>query len=86
MPTTNAIDTARNAYRAYCTEIGSDPIAEENAILSIGRDLLPPCAVAVLDDRNADSVEYYEFLTEQTSEAQAGHDREIAAGHEWHAE
>jgi hypothetical protein len=79
-----AVDQARAAYVAYCQEIGSDAVSEESAILSIGREFLPRCAQAVLDDRDADSVEYYEFLMEQTREAQTEHEREVASGHEWH--
>jgi hypothetical protein len=82
---------ARRAYAALCAELGTDPIAEENAILSIGRGLLPPCALAVLDADQGDksaaaTVEYYDFLTEQTQAAQDAHEAEIAAGHEWHGE
>ena len=38
-----AVDRARAAYVAFCNEIGSDAVSEENAILSIGRDYLPAC-------------------------------------------
>jgi hypothetical protein len=72
-----AVDQARAAYVAYCQEIGSDAVSEESAILSIGREFLPRCAQAVLDDRDADSVEYYEFLMEQTREAQTEHERAL---------
>lgn len=75
-----AIESARLAYNALCESIGSDPIAEVSAILSIGREFLPPCAIAVLDDRDAATVEYYEFLTAETEKAQAEHDRDYAAG------
>ena len=85
MSTTTAskIESARLAYVALCEGIGSDSVTEETAILSAGREFLPPCAVAVLDDRDAASVEYYAFLTEETEKAQADHDREVSAGHEW---
>lgn len=78
------VDTARAAYAALCAEYGTDPVTEEQAILSVDRKCLPACALAVLDDPAAASVEYFAWLTEQTSQAQAEHDREIAAGHEWH--
>jgi hypothetical protein len=78
------IESARLAYVALCEAIGSDSVTEETAILSAGREFLPPCALAVLDDRAAVSVEYYAFLTEQTEKAQAEHDRETAAGRGWH--
>ena len=85
MDTTDSakIESARLAYVALCEGIGSDSVTEETAILSAGREFLPPCAVAVLDDRDAASVEYYAFLTEETEKAQDEHDREVSAGHEW---
>lgn len=81
----NTTNTARAEFAAICQDCGTDPVTEENAVLSIGREFLPPCALAVLDDRDAATVEYYEWLCEQTRDAQAEHDAEIAAGHEWHA-
>ena len=50
MSTTTAskIESARLAYVALCEGIGSDSVTEETAILSAGREFLPPCAVAVL--------------------------------------
>ena len=73
------IQSARCTYAAYCTEIGTDAVTEENAILSVGREFLPACALAVLDGDKA-TVEYYEWLEEQTRQAQD--DREYAAGKE----
>jgi hypothetical protein len=70
---------AKAHFYEVAYECGSDPVTEENAILSIGQDLLPPCALAVLADRDADSVEYWEFLAEQTEIAQAEHDAAYAA-------
>ena len=64
---------------------GSDPITEEQAILSIDCAFLPPCALAVLDGGEA-TAEYWAFLIEQVEQAQADHDAEVAAGHEWHGE
>ena len=78
--TASKIESARLAYVALCEGIGSDSVTEETAILSAGREFLPPCAV------DAASVEYYAFLTEETEKAQAEHDREFAEGHEWHAD
>ncbi len=41
--------------------------SEEYAILSVGREFLPPCAFAVLDDKSAPATaEYYDFLSEET--------------------
>jgi len=82
--TTPEIKIARAAYAAYCNEIGTDIVAEENAILSVGREFLPPHAVAVLDGGEA-TEEYWTWLHNQTHTAQQEHDREVAAGHEWHA-
>ena len=80
------VTSARRAYCDYCLSLGTTAIDEENAALSVGREFLPPCALAVLDDRDAATVEYYQWLTDGTAAAQAEHDAEYAAGHEWHAE
>ena len=79
----DAIVKARAAFRATAEECGSDAVSEEQAILSVGREFLPPCALAMLDD-GTESAAYYEWLTEQVEAAQAEHDAEVAAGHEWH--
>jgi hypothetical protein len=71
------------AFVNACKAAGTDPIVEENAILSIGREFLPACAIAVLDKTGETSGEYWAWLTKQTEAAQAEHDREYAAGHEW---
>jgi hypothetical protein len=75
---------ARRAYQEVCRRIGTDAATEENAILSVDPKFLPPCALAVLLDADAATVEYYDWLTGQTETAQAEHDAEYAAGHEWH--
>ena len=80
------VTSARRAYCDYCLSLGTTAMAEENAALSIGREFLPTCALAVLDDSDAATVEYYQWLTSVTAAAQAEHDAEYAAGHEWHAE
>ena len=80
----DAIVKARATFRAAAEECGSDAVSEEQAILSVGREFLPPCALAMLDD-GTESAAYYEWLTEQVEKAQAEHDAEVAAGHEWHA-
>ena len=77
------IEKARTEYSELCRTFGTDKIDEENAILSVGREFLPACAIAVLDGGEA-TVEYYEWLTLQTQSAQNEHDLEVAAGHEWH--
>lgn len=79
----NSIEKARQLFNDAATECGSDPITEENAILQAGREFLPECAIAVLDGGES-TVEYWEWLTEQTREAQAQYNAEIAAEHEWH--
>lgn len=75
----NSTETARLAWLDVVEECGSDPVSEEQSILSIGRDLLPPCAVVVLDGGEP-TADYYEWLQSQTEEAQAEHDRDYAAG------
>jgi hypothetical protein len=65
------IETARQACRATCAEVGTDPVEAENAVLSIGREFLPPHARAVLLDRESATVEYWQWLA-----------REVAAGAE----
>ena len=76
------VTSARRAYCDYCLSLGTTAMAEENAALSIGREFLPTCALAVLDDSDAATVEYYQWLTDGTAAAQAEHDAEYAAGHE----
>ena len=76
-------NTARLEFFALADAVGSDPIAEETAILSIGREFLPPCAIAVLDGGEP-TTEYWAFLQSETERAQREHDAEIKAGHEWH--
>lgn len=73
---------ARANFIVLCEKFGSDHVAEENAILSIGREFLPPCAIEVLDNKT-ESVEYYQWLANQTTAAQDEHEQDIAAGHEW---
>lgn len=68
-------------YAALCESIGTTAMVEETAILSIGRDLLPACAVVVLDGGEP-TEEYWDFLAAQTQRAQDEHDAEYAAGRE----
>lgn len=75
--------TTRSDFERVACECGSDAVSEENAILQVGREFLPPCAIVVLDGGEA-TPEYWEFLISQTEQAQAEHDAEYAAGHEWH--
>lgn len=75
--------SARERFYQAARDAGSDPVSEENAILSIGRALLPSCAVIVLNGGEATD-EYWDFLRAQTEQAQAEHDAEYATGHEWH--
>ena len=77
----NRVEKARQAFIEYATYIGSDALAEEQAILSIGREHLPECARAVLDGGEP-TEDYWDWLRSQTEEAQAEHDRENAAGYE----
>jgi hypothetical protein len=63
----SASQAARAAYDDICEEAGSTVVAEENAALSIGREFLPPFALAVLDKRELtahEEIEYYEWLTD----------------------
>ncbi len=79
--TVDRTETTRLAFVAYTESIGSTCEAEESAILSVGRELLPPCAIAVLDGGEG-TEEYYAFLQSQTEQAQNEHDAEVAAGRE----
>lgn len=69
-----SIVAAREAYAARFDSI-SDAIEFENFVLGIGREFLPACALAVIDERadvdapSAETVEYYEWLLEQAKEA-----------------
>jgi hypothetical protein len=80
------VDQARAEIVALAESFGSTGVDEENAILSVGHEFLPACALAVLADRDSATVEYYEWLTGETQAAQDAHDAEVAAGHEWHGE
>lgn len=75
-----AVDVAREAFYAAAVACGSDAYSEEQAILSIGREFLPAHALAVLDQTGEPTVEYWEWLTEQTETAQAEHGAAVAAG------
>lgn len=66
----SAVDIARKEYAELCASFGLDAVTEENAILSVGREFLPACALVVRDHTGPTTVEYYEWLTEQTSTAQ----------------
>ena len=67
----------RAAFFALCEECGTDPVTEEQAILSVAREFLPPEALAVLDGGEP-TLAYWEFLAGQTAQAQAEHDAEYA--------
>ena len=66
---------ARLEFVAMAYEVGSDPTVEELAILSVGREFLPTCAIAVLDGGEP-TAEYWAFLQSETEQAQAEHDAE----------
>jgi hypothetical protein len=65
-----AVDAAARAYEEMCESLGVNAVAEEKIILSIGRELLPPCAIAVLDKTAPASVEYYAWLTQVAQEVE----------------
>ncbi len=73
-------ESARLAFITLAEKCGSDAVSEENAILSIGREFLPPCALRVLDHGKY-TAEYWNWLTGQTQQAQDEHDADYAAGH-----
>ena len=78
MPNTN---TARPEYATYCAEIGTTVEAEQTALLSIGREFLPPVALAVLDGAEPTD-DFWSWCRSQTEAAQDEHDAEIRAGYE----
>lgn len=58
------------AYQAYldvCTSAGTDPIAAENMVLSIGREFLPLCARLVLEGRHSATAEYWQWLANEVA-------------------
>lgn len=79
------VKEARARFLALAESFGSTGVDEENVILSVGREFLPACALAVLADRDAATVEYYEWLTEETQAARDTHDA-VAAGRDPHGE
>ena len=56
--TTEATNRRQQFYARFP---GTDGIAFENAALSIGREFLPPCAIAVLDGEEG-GAEYWDWL------------------------
>lgn len=79
MATHHASQAARTAFVEICALAGSTTVAEENAALSIGRELLPEHAIKVLDKVDLtprEEREYYEWLTAvvQTAIDEAKHD------------
>ena len=71
----------RTRYAEVCEAFGTDVLAEEQAILSVGREFLPAEALAVLDGGEP-TAEYWGWLAEQTRAAQREHDADVAAGYE----
>ena len=83
------VDQAKDAFADACEACGTDPITEEQAILSIGREFLPAYALKVLDGKKltqSESRSYWSWLSSQVLSAQLEHDQEYALGHEWHQE
>ncbi len=78
----DATEAARIKFFEAAHACGSNPVSEENAILSVGNEFLPACAIAVRDKTAEPTAEYWDFLRSQTETAQAEHDAEIAAGYE----
>jgi len=65
--------TTVTQYRDICREIGTDPCAEETAILSVGSEFLPEFAREVRDGGLA-RVGYWSWLAKQTVTAQEDHE------------
>lgn len=59
------IPEARNLYNFACATENTDATDFENECLSIPGAFLPGCAKLVIADRDAVSVEYYEWLISQ---------------------
>jgi hypothetical protein len=76
------VELAKARFFAVVDACGSDSMAEEGAILSVGHEFLPACAIVVLNGGKA-TADYWEFLTEQTELAQREHDAQYNIGHEW---
>lgn len=55
-------------YRALF-DSAAEAIEYENSCLSSGREMLPACARAVLDDSDAESPAYWTWLASQVEEA-----------------
>jgi len=60
------LDRAHDTWMSLCRVQGLDSLEQETAILSVGREFLPPEALAVLDGANA-SATYFEWLAGQLS-------------------
>jgi hypothetical protein len=63
----NPTETARLAFVEACTSVGTDPTTAESVVLSVGLEFLPPCARAVIADRNSATVEYWQWLTDEVA-------------------
>lgn len=75
--------SARQAWLDLVVQSGSDHVAEESAIIAIGREFLPPCAREVLDGGEP-SEAYWSWLYAQTAEGLREIIREARA--DWAAE
>jgi hypothetical protein len=62
------LEAAREAFIARFDDL-SAAMAFETHVLGIGREFLPECALAVRDNQDAATVEYYAWLLEQANEA-----------------
>lgn len=77
-------EQCRLAFIAAAESCGSTAIAEETAILSAIDAASAPDYVLRVRNGGEPTWLYWDWLRGQTEQAQAEHDREIAAGHEWH--
>lgn len=58
-------ELGRRSFASECADDGLDPVSEETAILSVGREFLPACALSVHDGCEP-TAEYWAWLIGQT--------------------
>jgi hypothetical protein len=73
------LEAAREAFIARFDN-HSAAMAFETHVLGIGREFLPECALAVRDNQDAATVEYYAWLLEQANEAHDAADGDDGEG------
>lgn len=65
-PARTAVTTGFERYYAHCRNLDLMPIQNEHAILSSGIEVLPQCAIDVINANGVPSDAYFDWLVTQT--------------------